>query len=187
VSVQLLSLRRWADAAGWHDATSDTVTQQVLCTVRQLARVAETRVAERGSRMRELAVALGTAVLLVAPAFAAEKPEDAAQVAAESWLRLVDHEPCDASWEQAAKPLKVAISKDEWTKACEGARQRIGKVVSRKLKSRQYTEHLPELPDGRYVVMQYESVFEQKPSVLETVTAMVDFDATWRVSGYFAH
>ena len=106
---------------------------------------------------------------------------------AESWLKLVDHEPCAASWEQAANPLKVAISKDEWTKACEGARRRMGKAVSRKLKSRQYTEQLPELPGGRYVVMQYESIFEQKSSVSETVTTMVDFDGTWRVSGYFAN
>jgi hypothetical protein len=137
--------------------------------------------------MRHLAAALGMGVLLIAPAFGGEKPEDAAQVVAESWLKLVDHEPCAASWEKAADPLRVAISKDEWTKACEGARQRIGKAVSRKLKSRQYTEHLPELPDGRYVVMEYESVFERKSSVLETVTTMVDFDGTWRVSGYFAH
>jgi hypothetical protein len=35
--------------------------------------------------------------------------------------------------------------------------------------------------------MEYESVFERKSSVLETVTTMVDFDGTWRVSGYFAH
>jgi hypothetical protein len=137
--------------------------------------------------MGGLAVAWALAVFLVAPAFGAETGEDAAQAVVESWLKLVDQGPCVASWEQTARALKAAISKDEWTKGCEGARQRLGKAVSRKLKSRQYTEQLPGLPDGKYVVIQYDSVFEQKASALETVTTMVDFDGTWRVAGYFAH
>jgi hypothetical protein len=61
----------------------------------------------------------------------------------------------------------------------------LGRLVSRKLKSRQYTEQIPGVPDGKYVVIQYDSVFEQKASAVETVTPMVDFDGAWRVSGYF--
>jgi hypothetical protein len=135
--------------------------------------------------MRCLAVTCGLAVLLVAPALGAEKPEDAAQAVADSWLTVLDEGQYEASWEQAAKPLKVAISKDEWKKGCGGARQPLGKLVSRKVKSRQYTEQIPGVPDGKYVVIQYDSVFEQKASAVETVTPMVDFDGAWRVSGYF--
>ncbi len=40
---------------------------------------------------------------------AADKPEDAAQSAAESWLKLVDAGDYAASWEQAAKVFKGAI------------------------------------------------------------------------------
>jgi hypothetical protein len=135
--------------------------------------------------MRCLAVTCGLAVLLVAPALGAEKPEDAAQAVADSWLTLLDEGQYEASWEQAATPLKAAISKDEWKKGCGGARQPLGKLVSRKVKSRQYTEQIPGVPDGKYVVIQYDSVFEQKASAVETVTPMVDFDGAWRVSGYF--
>jgi hypothetical protein len=137
--------------------------------------------------MRGLAVTCGLAVLLVAPVLGADKPEDAAQAVADSWLQLVDQGQYEASWEQAAKPLKGAISKDEWTKGCGGARQPLGKLVSRKLKSRQYTEQIPGVPDGKYVVIQYDSVFEQKASAVETVTPMLDSDGAWRVSGYFVH
>ena len=135
--------------------------------------------------MRGLAVACGLAVLLVTPASRAETPEDAAQAVADSWLKLLDQGQYEASWEQAAKPLQAAIGKDEWTKGCGGARQPLGKLVSRKLKSRQYTEQLPGVPDGKYVVIQYESVFDHKASAVETVTPMVDSDGAWRVSGYF--
>ena len=33
--------------------------------------------------------------------------------------------------------------------------------------------------------IQYDSVFENKDSAVETVTPMLDPDGTWRVSGYF--
>lgn len=40
-------------------------------------------------------------------------------------------------------------------------------------------------PDGRYVVIQYETAFERKKSAVETITPMVDPDGAWRVSGYY--
>jgi hypothetical protein len=57
--------------------------------------------------------------------------------------------------------------------------------VARKLKSKQYTKTLPGLPDGEYVVIQYETMFEKKQSAIETVTPMLDKDGKWRVSGYY--
>jgi Protein of unknown function (DUF4019) len=57
---------------------------------------------------RTLANACLVAVL-VSPALAADKPEDAAQTAAESWLKLVDDGKYAESWEQAAKLFKGAV------------------------------------------------------------------------------
>ena len=61
----------------------------------------------------------------------------------------------------------------------------MGKLVSRKAKSRKYAESLPGAPDGKYVVIQFDTVFENKASAVETVTPMVDPDGSWRVSGYY--
>jgi len=44
---------------------------------------------------------------------------------------------------------------------------------------------MPGAPDGKYVIIQYDTVFENKASAVETVTPMVDPDGSWRVSGYF--
>lgn len=123
--------------------------------------------------------------LLVGPALAADKPEDAAQTAAESWLKLVDDGNYAASWEQAAKVFKGAVKQVDWAQAAGGVRTPLGKLVSRKLKSREYTEKMPGAPDGRYVVVQYDTVFENKASAVETVTPMADPDGAWRVAGYF--
>jgi hypothetical protein len=64
-------------------------------------------------------------------------------------------------------------------------RKQVGALVSRKLKSAQYATSLPGAPSGKYVVIQYDSVFQNKSDAVETVTPMLDKDGQWRVSGYF--
>ena len=125
------------------------------------------------------------AACLALSAWGADKPEDAAQAAADSWLKLVDTANYDASWEQAAEVFKGAVTKDQWTQTAAGVRTPLGKLISRKLKSREYTEQLPGAPDGKYVVIQFDTVFENKAEAIETVTPMLDPDGVWRVSGYF--
>jgi hypothetical protein len=58
-------------------------------------------------------------------------------------------------------------------------------VKARKVKSATFARTLPGAPDGEYVVIQFESQFENKAAAIETVTPMHDKDGTWRVSGYF--
>ena len=58
-------------------------------------------------------------------------------------------------------------------------------MQTRKIKSTTYTKTLPGAPDGEYVVLRYDTSFENKNSAVETVTPMLDKDGKWRVSGYF--
>jgi hypothetical protein len=124
-------------------------------------------------------------VLAGGPCRAGERPEDAAQASAESWLKLVDGGEYEASWDGAAKLFRGAVTKDQWRQAAAGVRGPLGKLVSRKVKSRQYTEKVPGAPDGRYVIIQFDTVFANKSAAVETVTPMLDPDGSWRVSGYF--
>ena len=135
--------------------------------------------------MGRLTAVCALAIFLGSPAWSAQKPEDAAQAAAASWLKLVDDGKDEASWDQAAKLFRGAVTKEQWKQALAGARGPLGKLVSRKVKSREYTEKVPGGPDGKYVVIQYDTVFEKKASAVETVTPMMDPDGAWRVSGYF--
>jgi hypothetical protein len=122
----------------------------------------------------------------VAPrARAADGPEAAAQAAADSWLKLADAGEYGESWKQASTLFRGAVTQDQWKQALSGVRGPLGRMISRRMKSRQYTEHLPGAPDGKYVVLQYDTVFADKAAAVETVTVMLDKDGTWRVSGYF--
>jgi hypothetical protein len=137
------------------------------------------------SRRRSVMVVCVLALWGVGAASPQEKAEDAAQAAAESWLDLMDAGNYAESWKEAAEIFKGAISEADWVQMARGVRAPLGKVLSRKLKSRQYTEKLPGAPDGRYVVIQYDTVLEHKAEAVETVTPTMDPDGMWRVSGYF--
>jgi Protein of unknown function (DUF4019) len=114
-----------------------------------------------------------------------EVQTNAAQTQAEAWLKAVDGGDYDASWTEAATLFQKAIAKEQWREAVSKSRQPFGKLISRKVKSRQYTETLPGAPDGKYVVLTYDSVFENKKAAVETITPMLDGARGWRVSGYF--
>jgi hypothetical protein len=100
-------------------------------------------------------------------------------------LKAVDQGNYDASWDQAAKLFRGAVTKEQWKQKAGGVREPFGKLVSRKVKSRDYKEQLPGAPDGKYVIIQFDSVFEKKASAVETVTPMLDPDGVRRVSGYY--
>jgi hypothetical protein len=121
---------------------------------------------------------------IAAGALAAQKPEELAEQAADTWLALNDQGKYAESYEGAAQYFKNSVTKDQWEASSHAARDPLGKVLSRKLKSATYTKTLPAAPDGEYVVLQYETSFEHKQSAIETVTPMLDA-GTWRVSGYY--
>ncbi len=112
------------------------------------------------------------------------KPEQQAVPAAEKWLALVDAGNYAESWKTAAAYLKSVVKEKQWTATMSPVRKPLGKVVSRKLKSAEFTRELPGAPDGQYVVIQFTTEFANKASSVETVTPMREKDGQWRVSGY---
>jgi hypothetical protein len=116
---------------------------------------------------------------------AQQKPEALAQQSAEEWLQLVDLGKYAESWDEASSIFKSAVSKEQWKQMLHASRDPFGKLLSRKLQSATYTKTLPGAPDGEYVVIRYQSSFEQKQSAVETITPMLDKDGAWRVSGYY--
>lgn len=107
--------------------------------------------------------------------------------AAKSWLELVDKGEYAASWQEASDLFKMALPQEEWERKCAAARTPFGALISRERASAQYTETLPGVPDGKYVVIQFDTRFENKARAIETVTAQLEKDGNWRVGGYYIH
>ena len=96
--------------------------------------------------------------------------ESAAVSAAGEWLILVDEGKYDNRWEKAASLFKTAVKADQWSQTVKAGRTPLGKRLKREVKTVYYTTELPGAPDGEYVVIQFETSFENKKSAIETVT-----------------
>lgn len=107
----------------------------------------------------------------------------AALASVEQWLDLIDSKKYAASWEAAAKLFITNVTLEQWEKGAEGVRAPLGKVISRKLIGARYLTEMPGAPDGEYVMVQYQTEFENKKEATETVVPLVE-DGSWKVSGY---
>jgi len=119
------------------------------------------------------------------PALANEMAEEKAVESSNTWLKLVDDGQYSKSWETAAELFKGAVTKEQWNQSLNAVRKPLGRVIRRNMRSKQYMTSLPGAPDGEYVVIQYETSFENKKAAIETVAPMLDKDKKWRVSGYY--
>ncbi|MGE3853355.1 MAG: DUF4019 domain-containing protein [Planctomycetota bacterium] len=124
-------------------------------------------------------------VMLGGRTLMAQGTDPAAQAAAESWVALIDQGQYASSWEAAAASFKNAVPQQKWAEAVSVARGPFGALKSRGVKSTTATKTLPGAPDGDYVVLQFNTAFEQKAAALETITVLHDPDGQWRVVGYF--
>ena len=138
--------------------------------------------------MKKLATILLLALLIGSASCKAQsnpKAEAAALSAAETWLTLVEDQKYGESWDEAAKVFKEAIPRENWIQTMQSVRKPLGKTLNRELKTSTYRTTLPGAPDGEYVVIQFETSFENKKSAIETITPALDKEGKWRVSGYY--
>ena len=108
-----------------------------------------------------------------------------ATAAAETWLGHVDAGDYAGSWHEASAYMQGAITEQAWVASLHGVRTPLGKLLSRQLKKAQHTQSMPGAPDGDYVVMQFDTRFENKQAAVETVTFMQDKHGTWKAAGYY--
>jgi len=128
-------------------------------------------------------------VIAIAVAVSVGRAEDEtdtlpAQDAARTWLVAVDAGAYGKSWDLSAELFQKAVKRDDWEKTLVAARGPMGSAGARKTRLVQYTRNLPNVPEGEYVVIQYETVFENRAAI-ETVTPVKEKDGNWRVAGYF--
>ncbi|MGV8805467.1 MAG: DUF4019 domain-containing protein [Polaromonas sp.] len=112
-------------------------------------------------------------------------PLSRAEMAATSWLAVVDAGDYPLSWRQAAGLLQTSVTQPKWESSLQTGRSPLGGVKSRTLKSATFSRTLTGAPDGEYVLIQYEAQFEFKALAVETLTVMKDKGNVWKVAGYF--
>jgi hypothetical protein len=135
--------------------------------------------------MRILALILLFLIFSIQMVRADSAAEEAALKASQAWLDLVDSGKYDESWEEASLYFKNSIKKEEWISTIKAVRDPFGKLSKRTFKSKQEVDSMPGAPDGDYIIIQYDTSFENKKSAVETVVPMLEKDGKWKISGYF--
>ena len=129
-------------------------------------------------------VAFAAILSLAAPrARAGELDTAPAVLAAQSWLASVDAGRYDDAWEDAADGLHVGTTRDQWEKGVRRMRDAGGALVSRRVVSGKYTKSSYNDP-GSFAEIRFQTRFEKRPAAHETVSVILGFDGSWRVSSY---
>jgi len=122
-----------------------------------------------------------------AAVLAADDDTSAARAAAGDWLKKLDLADAAGTWESAASAFKASVTAPAWQQAAQSLQAQYGALRSRTEKSATFARSLPGAPEGRYVILQFDAVFEKKARSVETVTVALDRDGAWHVAGYFVN
>jgi len=110
--------------------------------------------------------------------------ESLGSIAAKEWLNIVDAGKYGESWQKADSFFKSQLSQKKWDSALKGIRTPLGKVTSRSELSTKKYSSLPGVPDGEYLVIQFQTEFQNKKSFTETLTLSKN-SGQWLSVGYF--
>ena len=108
----------------------------------------------------------------------------AAQRVAQAWMGLMDRGKYDDSWKQFAPVVQQQITKKQWKQQVKSTRQPYGALQSRMPRAANYATTLPGAPDGKYVVLEFDTTFANKQAVRETCV-LAQTNGVWKVAGYF--
>lgn len=112
----------------------------------------------------------------------AEK-EQAATLAAQGWLTLLDRKDWGTAWETSAAVFRKAVPLATWMDGIPKVRADLGALAERTPAETAYKTQLEGQPAGEYVTIVFVSRFEQR-EVQELVTTVRERDGRWRVTGY---
>ena len=99
-----------------------------------------------------------------------------------AWLVLVDAGKYHLCWDGAAKLIK-RLGRDQFPSMLKQTARTVGKKQKRTLKSAELKLNIRGMPPGKYLVIHYETDFENKKNGAEKVTAVFE-DNAWKIAGY---
>lgn len=107
--------------------------------------------------------------------------------AAKKYLLTVDRCCYQECWIRCDKLLQLSVKQADWESDLKTARDRLGKLSKRELKSQQLVWDPVGLPKGQYLQIEFSSSFEKKGALTERLTMKRDIDDSWKVLMYQIH
>ncbi len=136
----------------------------------------------------EFAVILGVLYIYLHQAISDPRHEpqrQAAQASAEQWLTHVNDGRYADAWKATGVDFRKKVKEAQLVASLEKVRKPLGAMRSRHLGEASYKDSLSDAPPGHYVIVHFDTEFENKPGAVETVVEVQEPDGQWQVSGYF--
>lgn len=124
------------------------------------------------------------ASLLWCVALTASAANESGEQVAEQWLSVVDAGNYGQSWQQSGTLFQSQVSKSQWQQALNSVRMPLGEAIKRQQTRVEKHSQLPGVPDGDYLIIQYQTEFKNKQDATEMLTLAKQPDG-WRPVGYF--
>lgn len=112
--------------------------------------------------------------------------KDEAEAAAFAWLESIDSGQYEQAWESSSTLLKKPLSPHMLERTIGAARRDFGAVQSRRRVGIVRQTSMPGAPSGDYTVLTFQTSFENRPQITETITPYLE-EGTWKVSGYYVN
>lgn len=104
----------------------------------------------------------------------------------DDFIKLVDAKRYGESWDIASDYLKQSVSRSDWAAQVGQAREPLGSVVVRHLKSSEVQKNPRGAPPGDYLLQTFETTFSASATPrTETLPLIKGADGRWRAVGYF--
>ena len=106
------------------------------------------------------------------------------QEAALKWLKLMDEGRYNDSWDVASLTFRLTIPKKHWVALMRQIRTPLGDIKQRAVVEQRPALNPKGLPEGKYMVIYFETSFSEKSKANELVTLVLESDGQWRILTY---
>jgi hypothetical protein len=123
------------------------------------------------------------ACTLVAPPLA-RATEGPLEIAALTWLELLDQSRFDDAWREGAPLLRDGVTQQQWVDATKKLRAELGPVAERTVVDKAYHQQIEGGPDGHYFTLRIRSRLASGGERVEIVTLTAGADQQYRAAAY---
>lgn len=116
--------------------------------------------------------------------WAGSDEQGAPAAAATRFVAMVDAGTVDAAWQEFTPLAQVIKSEAQWQRLQKSLRTAYGPVEKRSMRGVTLQNRYTMLPDGHYAIVQFDTVFRNKRSAVETIVLVQSQDSHWQVHDY---
>lgn len=103
---------------------------------------------------------------------------------ADSYLKCADKGEFSGCWNQSDPLLQKALTQEEWQRDVLATKFYLGNVKSRLMKEQRILWDPKNMPEGPYIVIEYEARSDQDIAMTEIITMKKGADEKWRILMY---